>query len=269
MKITLQIQLVAKKGLMILSLFLLATTVKAQTVIYSSDSLVKVSSVLSDDILLNESIADSLTIEVNGEGGLYFSKLSANDFVLKYKQSTKVLDQLRFESEPYCEVVPNCDKILRLPFIKAIHQLDASRYALIGYVRAKSPVFIIRHIWILDVSNKPKISKRILYLGNKQTISFTYNLSKNELVLYQQFPMQNGITENGVFIMDSNGVLTSQGIASEAFDRDQFYKFLKAAKEHPQVGLGVGIYEIPSGNKFDRIPKPVNEDQPIYRIKLD
>lgn len=241
----------------------------AQTVVYSSDSLVKVTSKLSDDILLNESIADSLTIEMNEENPLMFGRWGANEFLLKYKESSKVLDKMRFESEAYCDMVPNCDKILRLPFIKAIHQLDASRYALIGYVRAKSPVFIIRHIWILDISKEPKISKRILFLGNQSAVSFAYNLSKKEITLYQQIPVRNGIQNQGVFVMDDAGILTDQGVSVEKFDKTRFYNFLKVAKDHPQVGLGFVMYEIPSGKKIERLPTPVNMDKPIYRVKLD
>ena len=262
-------QFCLKRLLFTCILWIAINQVWAQTVVYSSDSLVKVTSTLSDDILLNESIADSLTIEVNEEEPFILSRWSANEFLLKYKESSKVLDKMRFESEAYCDVVPNCDKILRLPFIKAIHQLDASRYTLIGYVRAKSPVFIIRHIWILDISKKPKISKRILFLGNQSAISFAYNLSKNEITLYQQIPVHNGIQDQGVFVMDDAGILTDHGVAVEKFDKDRFYGFLKVAKDHPQVGLGFTMYEIPSGKKIDRLPMPVNMDKPIYRIKLD
>lgn len=241
----------------------------AQTVVYSSDSLVKVTSTLSNDVLLNESMADQITIEVNEEKPLSFSKLEANEFLSKYKESDKVLNKMRFESEAYCDVVPNCDKILRLPFIKAIEQLDASRYALIGYVRAKSPVFIIRHIWILDISNTPKISERILFLGNESMISFGYNLSKKEITLYQQVPLRNGIQDRGVFKLNSNGVLTDQGIIIEKFDQTRFENFLKVAKDHPHVGLGFVMYEIPSGIKIERLPTPVNTEKPIYRIQLN
>lgn len=241
----------------------------AQTTVYSSDSLIKVNSILSDDILLHESIADTLIIEANQESPLILTSWSANEFLSKYKQSNNALEKLRYESEAYCDVVPNCDKILRLPFIKAIHQLDASRYALIGYVRAKSPVFIIRHIWILDVSEKPQITKKILFLGNKSSISFAYNLSKNELTLYQQMPTDNGITENGVFIMDQNGILSKNGISTEPFDESRLSNFLKVAQEHPQVGLGLVMYEIPSGQKIERFSSPINKDKPIYRIQLD
>ena len=104
-------QFCLKRLLFTCILWIAINQVWAQTVVYSSDSLVKVTSTLSDDILLNESIADSLTIEVNEEEPFILSRWSANEFLLKYKESSKVLDKMRFESEAYCDVVPNCDKI--------------------------------------------------------------------------------------------------------------------------------------------------------------
>ena len=162
---------------------------KAQTVVKSADSLVEVSSFLSNDILMNESIADTIIIKVKGKQDLIIPKLGTDEFLKKYESNKKILDKMTFEGEPYCNYVPNCDKILRLPFIKAVQSMGQGKYALVGYLRAKSPVTIIRHIWILDTTpTVPKVEKRIAFFGNSEYIAFSYNLLENCLLYTSPSP---------------------------------------------------------------------------------
>ena len=250
-----------------LLLLSLTHTSFAQSEVYDSDSIVKVTSFLADDILTNESIADTLLISVKGKGSLVIKQLETDDFLKKYEKSSPVLSKMRMDGEPYCNLVPNCNKILQLPFIKAIQPLGQNKYALIGYLRAKSPVTIIRHIWILDTSENLKIEKKIAFFGNAGYVSFGYNLLENELFIFEHIPTRSPIRKNGIFLISSDWVLTNQGVKSVPFSIEDFKLFYQKAQMQQNQDIGIGIYEIPSGAPYNRMPS-ISDNVSMYQIKL-
>mgnify|MGYP001011894617 CR=1 FL=1 len=196
------------------------------------------------------------------------AQMATDVFLKKYDQNAGILNKMKFEGEPYCNVIPNCDKILRLPFIKAIQPMGQGKYALVGYLRAKSPVTIIRHIWILDTSgNEAKIEKRIAFFGNAEYIAFCYNLLENELFVFQNMPRGTPIKENGIFIIKDDWTLSDAGISIKPLTKEDFNMFHQKSIMQNNQDIGIGIYKIPSGEPYGRMPS-VNDTVSIYKILL-
>jgi hypothetical protein len=241
----------------------------AQSTVVSKDGRINITSTLSKKTLSNESIADTITIRVNEKGSVQFTELDTDKLLKTYDSSSEILSKMKFDGESYCNLVPNCDKIFRLPIIKAIHYLGQDKYALIGYLRAKSPVTIIRHIWVLDISEKPTIEKRIAFFGqNANYIAFGYNLLENEIFILQHLPKANKIQENGIFLVGNNSRLSVSGISKVPFSKSDFILFLQKAKMQNHKDIGLGIYSIPSGEVYNRLPEITETNMPMYRVSL-
>ncbi len=258
-------------AIFIIGLMQFALSAVAQnSIVTSEDEKVTVSYSISNKTLPNESIADTILIHVDGKLDLQFTELGTDRLLKTYELNKKSLNEMKSDGEPYCNLVPNCDKIFRLPFIKAIHYLGQEKYALIGYLRAKSPVTIIRHIWILDVSGNPKIDQRIAFFGqNADYIAFGYNLLENELFILQHLPKANKVQENGIFLVGNNSVLSNSEISTVPFSKSDFMLFMEKSKMQNNKDIGFGIYSIPSGEIYSKLPKITETDMPMYRVSLN
>ncbi|MFT5619126.1 MAG: hypothetical protein ACI85I_002366 [Arenicella sp.] len=250
-------------------LFLFAFNLSAQSVVASEDGKINITSSLSNKTLPNEAIADTITIKVSDKENLRFTELDTDKLLKTYNSNRETLSKMQLDGEPYCNLVPNCDKIFRLPIIKAVHYLGQDKYALIGYLRAKSPVTIIRHVWILDISENPVIEKRIAFFGqNANYIAFGYNLLENEIFILQHLPKANKVQGDGMFLVKDNFVLSQSGISKVPFSRSDFMLFLQKSKMQEHQDIGFKIYSIPSGEAYNRMPEITETAMPMYRISL-
>lgn len=258
------------KALFLLPIFfLLSLSISAQSVVVSEDGKINITSTLSNKTLPNESISDTIIIKVSEKENLQFTELDTDKLLKTYDSNREILGKMQLDGESYCNLVPNCDKIFRLPIIKAVHYLGQDKYALIGYLRAKSPVTIIRHIWILDISEKPVIEKRIAFFGqNANYISFGYNLLENEIFILQHLPKSNKVQENGIFLIGNSTVLSTSGISKVPFSKSDFMLFLQKSKMQEHKDIGFKIYSIPSGEIYNRMPEITETNMPMYRISL-
>lgn len=260
---------IVRLSLLFIGFLLSSYFANSQTMVRSEDGKIEISSSLSSKTLQHESISDTISVFVDSKLALRFTELTTDKLLTTYETNRGLLNKMKLDGEPYCNLVPNCDKIFRLPIIKAVHYLGQDKYALIGYLRAKSPVTIIRHIWILDVSEKPVIEKRIAFFGQEANyIAFGYNLLANEIFIFQHLPKSNKVQDSGLFIIENDFALSDNGVSKVPFSKSDFMLFLQKSKMQEHKDIGIGIYSIPSGEVYERTPEIKETDIPMYRISL-